>query len=95
MKGGAKYHFARWLLRANQVFFRGFASGEVSIYGVIGAGRAAAVAGVALGFESDESAVSDQMVKGFSPGIWRCRVCGGADYENRCCWIYLCSVCIG
>ena len=48
MKWGAYYHFVRWLLRANQVFCWGFAAGEVSINGIIGAGRAAAVAGVAL-----------------------------------------------
>ena len=48
MKRGAYYHFVRWLLRADQVLCWGFAAGEVNIYGVIGAGRAAAVAGVAL-----------------------------------------------
>ena len=38
----------KWLLRANQVFYWGFAAGEVCINGVISAGRAAAVAGVTL-----------------------------------------------
>ena len=69
-------------MRADQVLCRGGAGGEVSIYGVIGAGRAAAVAGVALGFEGNEPAISDQMVKGFSPGIWRCWVGGGADNKD-------------
>ena len=50
MKWGAYYHFVRWLLRADQVFCWSFAGGEVSIYGIIGACRAAAVAGVALTF---------------------------------------------